>query len=47
MMTTTQLKAILWQCTKINFSFLLFTFVVLLLADLLYDGDLQAILAVF
>lgn len=35
-MTTSQLKAFLWQCTKINFFFLLFTFVVLLLAEPVY-----------
>ena len=36
-MTTTQLKAFLWQCTKINFFFLLFTFVVLLLSEPVYQ----------
>ena len=37
MMTTTQLKDFLWQCTKINFFFLLFNFVVLLLAEPVYQ----------
>jgi hypothetical protein len=36
MMTNSQLKAFLWLCTKINFFFLLFTFVVLLLAEPVY-----------
>ena len=36
MMTTSQLKGFLWLCTKINFFFLLFTFVVLLLAEPVY-----------
>lgn len=36
MMTLAQLKAFLWKCTKINFFFLLFNFVVLLLSEQVY-----------
>ena len=32
-MTITRFKAFIWQCTKINFFFLLFTFVVLLFSE--------------
>lgn len=36
-MTITQLKGFLWKCTKINFFFLVFTFVVLMLAEPVYN----------
>ena len=35
-MTLNQLKSFLWQCTKLNFFFLLFVFIVLLFSDQVY-----------